>query len=98
MVDNVPEEWRIARVMRSLDARYTQSEHIKRMVIRLARGTITDEKAEWLARAVHNQTGWAGRPVAFDDNGKYRPVGSKERDIALARTVLETCKAAMEGN
>jgi hypothetical protein len=83
--------------MRSLPSAYTSDVHIKRMVTRLARGTITDEKAEWLARAVHKQTGWAGRPVAFDDNGKYRPVGSKEQDIAVARSVLETAKAAMGG-
>jgi len=68
------------------------------MVIRLARGEITDEKAEWLARAVHKATGWAGTPVAFDDVGRYRPEGSKERDIAEARTVLEETKLDIEGS
>lgn len=92
MVDNVPQEWRIARFMRTLSTTYTRDEHIQRMIVRLARGTINDEKAEWLARAVHNTKGWAGTPVKFDDIGHFRPVGAKEADIALARSVLKECK------
>ena len=84
-------------MLRSLPTPYRRDADIKRMVTRLARGTITDEKAEWLARAVHKRAGWAGTPVKFDDIGKYRPVGAKEQDIALARSVLETAKAAMGG-
>lgn len=75
---------------------YLRNEDIQRMVARLSRGEINDEKAEWLARAVHNVIGWAGTPVAFDDTGKYRPEGSKERDIAVAREVLEEAKLASE--
>lgn len=75
---------------------YQKDEDIQRMVARLARGEITDEKAEWVARAVHKLIGWAGTPVAFDDTGKYRPVGSKEADIAMARRVLEMTKAGEE--
>ena len=96
MVHVVPEEWRIARALRSLPYGYAREKDIERMVVRLARGTINDEKAEWLARAVHNRKGWAGMPVAFDDIGHFRPVGAKERDIAEARSVLEAFKAVLD--
>lgn len=94
-VTKVPQEWRVARYLRTLPDMYTRDENIKRMLVRLARGTINDQKAEWLARAVHRTKPWAGRPVAFDDIGKFRPFGSKEADIASARAVLIGCKAAL---
>lgn len=74
---------------------YSRDEGIIRMATRLARGEITDEKAEWLARAVHGVTPWAGTPVAFDDIGQYRPEGAKARNIAEAREVLEEIAAEL---
>lgn len=75
---------------------YYKEENVARMADRLARGEITDEKAEWLARADHRTHGWAGTPVKFDDVGKYRPEGSKERDIARAKAYLEKLKLDKE--
>lgn len=95
MVDDIPEEWRVARFMRHLDETYSRDENIKRMIVRLARGTITDDKAEWLARAHHKTKPWAGTPVAFDDIGHFRQVGAKEADLARARSVLDECKAIL---
>lgn len=83
--------------MRSLPTPYLQDDDIKRMVHRLAtHGEVTMQKAEFVARAVHNRIGWACTPVKFDDIGKYRPAGSKERDIELAFQVLTTAKAGAE--
>lgn len=95
MVDEIPEEWRVARFMRTLPDGYARDGNIKRRIVRLARGTVNDEKAEWLARAVHNVKPWAGKPVAFDDIGHFRPVGSKEADIVRALSVLRGCKAVL---
>lgn len=82
----------MAGYKRGRHSAYYRNEDIIRMVTRLARGEITDEKAEWLARAVHSVTPWAGTPVSFDDIGKFRPEGAKARDIAEAREVLEEAK------
>lgn len=73
-----------------------RDENVLRMADRLARGEITDEKAEFLARAHHHTIGWAGRPVPFDDIGRWRPEGSKERDIAIAKAFLEKLKLDKE--
>lgn len=78
--------------------RHFRDEDVLRMADRLARGEITDEKAEWLARAQHRTHGWAGTPVPFDEIGKYRPAGSKEKDIALAKAFLEKLKLDKETN
>ena len=75
---------------------YLHDFFVRRAVNRLARGEITDWKAESIARAVHTLTGWAGTPVAWDDEGKYWRAGSRERAIAEAREVLEEVKAKRE--
>lgn len=76
---------------------YYKEENVARMADRLARGEITDEKAEWLARADHRTHGWAGTPEKFDEeNGHYRGPGSKARDIARAKAYLEKLKLDKE--
>ncbi len=80
--------------MSGLPTPYLQDEDIKRMVRRLAtHGEVTQQKAESVARAVHQRIGWAGTPVAFDAIGKYRPEGQKQKDIEVARQVLLMVKA-----
>lgn len=66
------------------------------MVNRLARGEITGQKAEAVARAVHLLAGWAGTPVKWDDEGQYWRSGSREAATADAREVLEEVKAKRE--
>lgn len=76
---------------------YLHDEDVLRMVNRLARGEITDQKAEAVARAVHLLAGWAGTPVKWDDEGQYWRSGSREAATADAREVLEEVKAKREG-
>ena len=40
---------------------------IEKMVHRLAITEITDDKVEFLARAVHAASPWAGTPIKWDD-------------------------------
>lgn len=77
---------------RSRRTPYLRDDNIKAMVARLSRGEITDEKVEWVARAVHKLVGWAGTPVAWDNDGQYWNQAGRDRALAEAREVLLEAK------
>jgi len=71
--------------MRTRPTAYGYGE-VRRLVQRLVdTGPITDEKVEFLARRVHQLTGWAGRPIHWDD---WTNAG-REEGRAHARAALE---------
>lgn len=67
---------------------YGSDPNIKRRVTGLAKGRITAEKVDHLAQAVHKATGWAGRPVPWEEMSE----GYRQQAREHARWTLQQAK------